>query len=102
MFHLLFEYLCSGEEIGQAASHAVNYIILPFDNVRDYQIAGSIYTKIISADDIGAINNNNELLELFNEIQLNMEKERYNLYSFFYFVYCYSVCKNWFYSPEYI
>ena len=70
---LLFEYLCSGEEIGQAASHAVNYIILPFDNVRDYQIAGSIYTKIISADDIGAINNNNELLELFNEIQLNSD-----------------------------
>lgn len=46
----LFMYLCQGETIQDAASHAVNYIIFPWDPVKNYEIAGSNYTTIVNAN----------------------------------------------------
>jgi len=68
----LFEYLCEGETISQAALHASNHIVWP-DHVHTYRIAGSSYTQIVSSDDIDALNYDDELTNLYNEMQSNNE-----------------------------
>lgn len=60
----LFEYLCNGETISQAASNASNHIIFLFDPVKDYRIAGVSYTRIVNASNVLSINNMANSLEL--------------------------------------
>ena len=52
----LFEYLCNGETISQAASHASNHILFLFDSVKDYKVAGASYTRIVNASNVFSTN----------------------------------------------